>query len=48
MQYSLTFKTCNGNVKDGRALQGDGVTVTTTFDRYVHIAWFMQFHITSS
>ena len=27
MQYSLTLKTCNGNVEDVRTLQGNGVTV---------------------
>ena len=44
MQYSLTFKTCNGNVEDVRALQRNGVTATTTLDRHIHTAWVMQFH----
>ena len=48
MQCSLTFKTCNGNVEDVRALQESGVPTTTTPDRHVHTAWVMQFHTASS
>ena len=35
MQYSLMFKTCNGNVEDVRALQRNEVTANTTLDRHV-------------
>ncbi len=48
MQCNLTFKTCNGNVEDVRALQGNGVPTTTTLDRHVHTAWVMEFHTAGS
>ena len=42
---NVIFKTCSDNVKNFRALQGNGVTTTTTLDCHLYSAWVIRLNM---